>query len=83
MKNNLCVTFPNGAIMKMPIYAAIKENMKSKDIAHYGADLYIRKNTISDAIMAEYKDHTISVFTAYDTKVLWYEIKNGYDKSIG
>ena len=62
------------------IYELAKAQMKPEDIDHHESDLYLRKNEISDKLVADYDYRTTStsVFRDNIDHVLWYEVKFAY-----
>lgn len=61
------------------IYAAAVAKMKPEDIDHHCSDLYLRKNAVSDELVAQYESRpNIKKFKDNIDKVWWYEIPFAY-----
>lgn len=61
--------------MKKDILIQAQGQMLPQDIDHHASDLYLRKNAISDKLVAEYEYKSqVKTFSDNIDHVLWYEI---------
>ena len=63
----------------MTLYEKAVAQMDAKDIDHWQSDLYLRKNSISNKLVAEYEyPRMVSMFRDNIDHELWYEISFAY-----
>ena len=68
----------------MTLYEKAVAQMDTKDIDHWQSDLYLRKNPISNKLVAEYEyPRMVSMFRDNIDHELWYEINFAYHEKRG
>lgn len=62
------------------IYQKAVETLPAQDIDHHESDLYLRKTSESEQLIAEYKFRSnVTVFRDAIGNALWYEVPFAYD----